>query len=150
MNDGIKIYYCSASGGNKLSDLPITQAGVYIIRANTYYKSLDFMGTNGCDYHYDYTNNAWTSLNSKITNALISYSTESDTPATELPSAFNKGITLQSTGSSTSYPLGYGMVVTVKMSDSRGFQINTSGHNGMKLRTIVNEAWESTWADINA
>lgn len=64
--NGNKIYYCSASGGNKLSDLPITQAGVYIVRADTYYKSLDFMGTNGYDYHYDYTNNAWTSLNSNL------------------------------------------------------------------------------------
>ena len=70
--NGNKIYYCSASSGNKLSDLPITQAGVYIVRADTYYKSLDFMGTNGYDYHYDYTGNSWTSLNDKITKRPIS------------------------------------------------------------------------------
>lgn len=76
VTQGYKLYYCSASGGNKLSDLPITQAGVYIVRADTYYKSLDFMGTNGYDYHYDYTNNAWTSLNSKIDTHAIAQNTD--------------------------------------------------------------------------
>lgn len=62
VSNGNKIYYCSASGGNKLSDLPVTQAGTYIIYCDAYYKGLEFHGTNGIVYLFDYGNNSWKQL----------------------------------------------------------------------------------------
>ena len=51
-NAGIGIYIASCAGGNKLPDLPITQAGTYIVIPNTFYIKIIFLGTNGAMYVY--------------------------------------------------------------------------------------------------
>ena len=55
-NNGILISVISCTGGNRLSDLPIIQAGTYIIIPGTTYIKLIFLGTNGAVYFYDGTN----------------------------------------------------------------------------------------------
>lgn len=56
---GAKVWYISATGGQKLSDLPIVQAGTYVVYAFTYYKAIHFIGSNGRNYVFNYGDNAW-------------------------------------------------------------------------------------------
>ena len=57
---GAKIRYISATGGQRVSDLPAVQAGLYIIYAETYYKQIHFFGSNGSTrYIYNYDSNTW-------------------------------------------------------------------------------------------
>lgn len=54
VTNGYKIYVCSAAGGSKLSDLPTTIAGTYVVYAQTYYKKLIFYGNDGIIHQYVY------------------------------------------------------------------------------------------------
>jgi hypothetical protein len=49
---GISVYVASCTGGNRLPDLPIIQAGTYIVIPATFYIKIIFLGTNGTIYVY--------------------------------------------------------------------------------------------------
>lgn len=51
-NNGHDVYIASCSGGNRVSDLPVVQAGTYVVIPNTYYVKIIFFGGNGCVYIY--------------------------------------------------------------------------------------------------
>jgi hypothetical protein len=55
-NGGYSIYVTSATGVNKLSDMPETQAATYVVLQATYYIKLLVFTTNGHIYGYDGAN----------------------------------------------------------------------------------------------
>lgn len=60
---GYIMKFISATGGQKLSDLPVIQAGLYVVYANTYYKQIHFYGANGTTrYIFNYESNSWTAF----------------------------------------------------------------------------------------
>ena len=54
----------NASGGNRVTDLPVVQAGMYIVTPNMFYIRIIFIGTNGCVYIYDRDGN-WVAIITK-------------------------------------------------------------------------------------
>lgn len=67
--------------------------------------------------------------------------------ASDPPTAFNKGITITATGNSSSFPIGYGIVLTVFIGNGRGIQINAGPPSSPKIRTINNGIWTS-WSSF--
>lgn len=51
-NDGQGLFYLYGTGGAKVSDLPVTVAGLYIGFPIGYYPTLQFWGSNGSVYYY--------------------------------------------------------------------------------------------------
>lgn len=63
------------------------------------------------------------------------------------PTAFNKGITITATGRSSSFPNGFGIVLTVFIGNGRGAQINTGPSSKPKIRVINNGIW-TDWSSF--
>ncbi len=67
--------------------------------------------------------------------------------AADSPSSFHKGITITTTGQSTSFPIGYGIVLTFFAGDGRGIQINSGPPSKPKIRVINNGIW-TDWSSF--
>lgn len=63
------------------------------------------------------------------------------------PSAFKRGITITTTGRSSSFPIGYGIVLTVFAGDGRGIQINAGPSSNPKIRVVNNGIW-TDWSSF--
>ena len=97
-------------------------------------------GTQGAalDKRLVATENAVTKLNSEpkifIDNSKL---------ASDVPNAFRKGITLTITNNNSSFPIGYGIVLTVFLGNGRGSQINIGPQNKPKYRAVNNGKWDN-------
>ena len=67
--------------------------------------------------------------------------------AGDSPSAFKKGITITMTGQSSSFPIGFGIVLTVFVGEGRGIQINAGPPSNPKIRVINNGIW-TNWSSF--
>ena len=67
--------------------------------------------------------------------------------ASDPPTAFNKGITITATGQSSSFPIGFGIVLTVFIGNGRGSQINAGPSSNPKIRVINNGIW-TNWSSF--
>ena len=67
--------------------------------------------------------------------------------AGDSPSAFKRGITITTTGRSSSFPIGYGIVLTVFAGDGRGIQINAGPSSNPKIRVVNNGIW-TDWSSF--
>ena len=63
--------------------------------------------------------------------------------ASDGPNAFRKGITLTITNNNSSFPIGYGIVLTVFLGNGRGSQINIGPQNKPKYRAVNNGKWDN-------
>lgn len=63
--------------------------------------------------------------------------------ASDEPNAFRKGITLTITNNNSSFPIGYGIVLTVFLGNGRGSQINIGPQNKPKYRAVNNGKWDN-------
>ena len=67
--------------------------------------------------------------------------------ASDPPTAFNKGITITATGQSSSFPIGFGIVLTVFIGNGRGSQINAGPSSNPKIRVVNNGIW-TDWSSF--
>lgn len=67
--------------------------------------------------------------------------------AGDSPTAFKKGITITMTGQSSSFPIGFGIVLTVFVGEGRGIQINAGPSSNPKIRVINNGIW-TNWSSF--
>ena len=67
--------------------------------------------------------------------------------ASDSPSAFNKGITITATGNPSSFPIGFGIVLTVFIGNGRGIQINAGPISSPKIRAVNNGIW-ADWSSF--
>ena len=67
--------------------------------------------------------------------------------AGDSPTAFKKGITITTTGQSSSFPIGFGIVLTVFVGEGRGIQINAGPPSNPKIRVINNGIW-TNWSSF--
>mgnify|MGYP007057931291 FL=1 len=63
------------------------------------------------------------------------------------PTAFKKGITITITGQSSSFPIGFGIVLTVFAGEGRGIQINAGPPSNPKIRVVNNGIW-TDWSSF--
>lgn len=67
--------------------------------------------------------------------------------ASDPPTAFNKGITITATGNPSSFPIGFGIVLTVFIGNGRGIQINAGPISSPKIRAVNNGIW-ADWSSF--
>lgn len=84
-------------------------------------------------------------LNSIIPVQLIHMGTENDYPLSTEQDAYQLGVTLMRTLSTTEYPYTYGTVVTIRCANARCVQFSFGNSpNSYKLRTADSNGW-SAW-----
>ena len=61
-SQNIKIHITSCNTAGRLSDLPIQQAGTYIVIPGTYFFQIIFIGADGAVYFYKADSKEWIAL----------------------------------------------------------------------------------------
>lgn len=89
-------------------------------------------------------------LNSNINTklGLFGIYTDNGKTVSNLPSDYNAGITFTVTGSNPTFPLGYGLVMTIKNSDARVVQHTYNYTGAFRLRFSSSETSWGEWKTI--